>query len=315
MSAGLPGLGLGGLFFILSALLAPFIEIGRIALGRGRAVDWHQVWRQFALALAMIAAVDLTLRSIYAISHLLGLGDTLRLDVVTVIPLVPVAITACLLAAVLLTAKAVDLATPVLRGLPPISAALPSRTRVLALTGVVGAVWFALLFSGASDLSRLPGRDGGVESTPAGPTPADPDDAGGMVAAAASDENAAESHATVAAAEPPDDASASGAGTGAEDPTTTSGGEAREGSTAPSTAAPAPSQAPVLAEPMEPAGSPSTSNAPDPLRPPDETTTPQAPEPVAEPPSLGGGPPTDSGPPASAGPPEHSNAPPQAGPG
>ena len=103
---------------------------------------------------------------------------------ITVIPLVPVAITACLLAAVLLTAKAVDLATPVLRDMPRISAALPSRSRVLAVTGVVGAVWFALLFSGANDLTHLPGRDGGVESAAAGPALADAGDAGDTVAVA-----------------------------------------------------------------------------------------------------------------------------------
>ena len=43
MSAGLPGLGLGGLFFILSALLAPLLELGRPVRGRS-----SRAWRRSA---------------------------------------------------------------------------------------------------------------------------------------------------------------------------------------------------------------------------------------------------------------------------
>ena len=58
MSAGTSRAGLGGLFFIFSALVAPSVELGRTARGaaaRGRGV---RSGRQFAIAMAMIAAVE-----------------------------------------------------------------------------------------------------------------------------------------------------------------------------------------------------------------------------------------------------------------
>ncbi len=85
MSAGMPGLGLGGLFFVLSALLAPVVELRRTAQGRSSAAAWRQVGRQFAIALTMV------------------------LVVAPLVPWVPVGITAALLVTVLLAAKAAQL--------------------------------------------------------------------------------------------------------------------------------------------------------------------------------------------------------------
>jgi hypothetical protein len=90
MSAGMPGLGLGGLFFVLSALFAPIVELRRTAQGRSSGAAWRQVGRQFAIAATMV------------------------LVVAPLVPWVPVGITAALLAAVLLAAKAAQLT---LRGL------------------------------------------------------------------------------------------------------------------------------------------------------------------------------------------------------
>jgi len=46
-------------------------------------VNWPQVWRQFAMALTMVAAVDLTLRAIYAFARYAAIaeltGDTYAL--------------------------------------------------------------------------------------------------------------------------------------------------------------------------------------------------------------------------------------------
>ena len=86
MSAGMPGLGLGGLFFVLSALFAPVVELHRTAQGRSSAAAWRAVGRQFAIAATMV------------------------LIVAPLVPWVPVGITAALLAAVLLAAKAAQLA-------------------------------------------------------------------------------------------------------------------------------------------------------------------------------------------------------------
>jgi hypothetical protein len=317
MSAGLPGLGLGGLFFIASALLAPFLEIGRITLGRRREVDWPQVWRQFALALTMIFAVDLTLRAVYAFAQIAGIGNTPRIDVITVIPLIPVGITACLLAAVLLSAKAVDLATPVLRELPPITSALPSRSRALAVTGVVGAIWFGLLFTGASDLTRLPGRDGGAEDDLSGQPLADADveaaEAGagspseqqiaGVEASGAGPVAESQPPATPVTAESQGRDSADGVGAGAAAPTDPGTG-------------PGPTASPGPTDTVDSPIPPPTSSAPEGAGPPTDAPAPDTTDPPVQPgPPEDAGPPEDHGPPPEAGPPEHSNAPPHAGPG
>jgi hypothetical protein len=316
MSAGLPGLGLGGLFFIISALIAPFIEVGRIAIGRRREVDWPGVWRQFAQALTMIAAVDLTLRAIYGFSRLMGLGDTPRLDVITVIPLIPVAITACLLAAVLLTAKAVDLATPVLRDMPRISSALPARNRVIALTAVVGAIWFALLFSGANELTRLPGRDAGNERSPARPDLADASRAKDMVAATGPRSDATDVETTDASSEPLPSAAASGSTAEPEPSGGGNGGAGVAGPAVPAVSAPAGGGATAApADAVAPAPPPA-SNAPETGGSPAAPPAPEPAEPPAAPsPPADSGPPAEAGPPEHAGPPAHSNAPPGAGPG
>lgn len=109
MSAGMPGLGLGGLFFILSALAAPCVELGRTLRGRSGPGAWREVGRNLLLSLLMIAAVDVSLRAFLALALLWGVGSGDRLLAVTVIPLGPAAITAAVLTAVLASAKLVEL--------------------------------------------------------------------------------------------------------------------------------------------------------------------------------------------------------------
>jgi hypothetical protein len=111
MSAGIPGLGLGGLFFVICALLAPFWELAQTVRGRSSAARWAQTLRQFALAVAMVGAFELARRAIGA--------DALSLRTV--------AITAAVLAAILLAAKAADLAASISRRRRPSApAASPS---------------------------------------------------------------------------------------------------------------------------------------------------------------------------------------------
>jgi hypothetical protein len=93
MSAGIPGFGLGGLFFVICALLAPVWELGRTVCGRSSVAAWAQTMRQFALAVAMVAAFDLAW-------HAIGAGG---------LGLHTVAITAAVLAAVLTAAKVLEL--------------------------------------------------------------------------------------------------------------------------------------------------------------------------------------------------------------
>jgi hypothetical protein len=107
MSAGLPGLGLGGLFFILSALFAPLAEVVRIVRGRSDAARRRQIGRQFLLALAMLVAIDLTLRGLLLAGALVGAGSGGGEGIV-VMPLAPIGITTGLLLLVLAGAKGAD---------------------------------------------------------------------------------------------------------------------------------------------------------------------------------------------------------------
>ncbi len=56
MNAGIPGIGLGGLFFVLSAFLMLFIEIVRTLQGRSSLKRWRLVGRQSGLAGGIVAA-------------------------------------------------------------------------------------------------------------------------------------------------------------------------------------------------------------------------------------------------------------------
>lgn len=109
MSAGLPGLGLGGLFFVISALLAPLLELRRMAQGRSSAEAWRQVGRQFAMAASMIVAVDLALRGLLFTASFLGADIGARGGGLTVLPLAPIGITTALLVGILVAAKGLQL--------------------------------------------------------------------------------------------------------------------------------------------------------------------------------------------------------------
>ena len=57
-NAGLPGTGLGGLFYVALALSMPVVELVRTLRGHGGGADrWHQVAIQFAMACGIIASV------------------------------------------------------------------------------------------------------------------------------------------------------------------------------------------------------------------------------------------------------------------
>lgn len=64
MSAGLPGFGLGGLLFVICALLAPFVELVRVARGTSTHAAWRRTLRQFAIAVTMVAVFELTRRAL-----------------------------------------------------------------------------------------------------------------------------------------------------------------------------------------------------------------------------------------------------------
>ncbi len=55
-NAGLPGTGLGGLFYILLAIWMPVAELHRTLRGRSSLARWRQVGTQFALACGIVAS-------------------------------------------------------------------------------------------------------------------------------------------------------------------------------------------------------------------------------------------------------------------
>ena len=107
MSAGLPGAGLAGVFFVLSALFAVPLEAVRTVRGRSSRAAWMQVTRNAALALAMIAALQLFFMGISAIARDLIHGKS---PLPKTLPVAPVLMTLAVLVIVLLTAKALELA-------------------------------------------------------------------------------------------------------------------------------------------------------------------------------------------------------------
>lgn len=162
MSAGIPGFGLGGLFFILSALLAPAIELVRTARGRSSLDAWRRVGRQFAIAVAMIIAVNLSLRGALLAISLTGAGEGASDRGLFVLPVALIGITGALLATVLGTAKALELCLRAReRGWPRVSVPAASLgNRIVPGTAALATAWLALLLFGAAELNPLSGGGG-----------------------------------------------------------------------------------------------------------------------------------------------------------
>ena len=59
-SAGLPGTGLGGLLYIMLALLMPFHELYLTVRGRSSRERWKVVAKQFAIACGILVGVELS---------------------------------------------------------------------------------------------------------------------------------------------------------------------------------------------------------------------------------------------------------------
>jgi hypothetical protein len=151
MAAGIPGLGLGGLFFILSALLAPLFELPRTFRGRSSWARWHGIASQLALALVMVVALELAL---VVLLTALGVGapeqtasgtgpaggahggapsaDSTGLELAP-LPVPPVLVTLGVLASVLGAAKAADI---LLRNRIPARLGAPWRWLMGAASGV-----------------------------------------------------------------------------------------------------------------------------------------------------------------------------------
>ena len=116
MNAGLPGTGLGGLFYLLAALWMPFHELVRTLLGRRSETRWVSILVQSALALAMGVAAWGTYWLVAFVFFVLpeterGLKSYLsaRGSVTDFLPVAPVLLTITALVTVLLLLEAVRL--------------------------------------------------------------------------------------------------------------------------------------------------------------------------------------------------------------
>lgn len=117
MSAGLPGFGLSGLFFLACALMALPREGVRLVRGRSTRASRRSSVRQFTLAAVIVAVIDLTFRFVFAgdpdgvpePSAGAPVQDAADGVDLFVLPVEPLLVTAALLVALLLFAKALHL--------------------------------------------------------------------------------------------------------------------------------------------------------------------------------------------------------------
>ena len=60
MTAGLPGVGIGGIFYLVSALIMPVRSLIAVARGRANEAHWSMALRQASLAAGILAALWVT---------------------------------------------------------------------------------------------------------------------------------------------------------------------------------------------------------------------------------------------------------------
>ncbi|GAB3259751.1 hypothetical protein [Nocardioides dilutus] len=67
-NAGLPGTGLGGLFYIVLAFWMPLAELPRTLRGRSSVARWRRIGAQVALAGGIVASVAVTAAGYLAVA-------------------------------------------------------------------------------------------------------------------------------------------------------------------------------------------------------------------------------------------------------
>jgi hypothetical protein len=111
MAAGLPGTGIGGLFFILSAFFMVIAETVNTVRGRSSLARWRIVARHAGVAAAMVAAVTATIWILHGLLFPAAKPESTGSSNSSgqLVPFAPVLITMAALALVLLTAKIAQL--------------------------------------------------------------------------------------------------------------------------------------------------------------------------------------------------------------
>lgn len=80
MTAGLPGTGIGGVFYLVSALLMPFVELFRTLRGESSVERWLIVARQLTMATAIIAGMWLMGLLLGVVMEYFYAGETDKLE-------------------------------------------------------------------------------------------------------------------------------------------------------------------------------------------------------------------------------------------
>jgi hypothetical protein len=153
MAAGLPGTGIGGLFFILSAFFMVIAEAARTVRGRSSLARWRIVARQASIAAAMVAAITATIWILHdllfpAAKHGSGAASKTTDQLV---PFAPVLITLAVLTVVLLTAKVAQLALGGRSTIPQASHSGVEESRTSA-TAAVGKMLQTCVHPGCTTL-------------------------------------------------------------------------------------------------------------------------------------------------------------------
>ena len=78
MTAGIPGAGIAGMFYLGSAFLMPFQEVRRAAEGQSTAMSRRLVTRHFLIALSMVATLWATALLLEHLIMLLVSASTMR---------------------------------------------------------------------------------------------------------------------------------------------------------------------------------------------------------------------------------------------
>ena len=107
MNVGLPGTGIGGLFYLLMALVMPIMELGNTLLGRSTLDRWKLVLRQVILASGVVLGLVATG---WLLNHALPRHAAISLHAVNkqathVLGVTPTKLTVMMLAAVLLAVE------------------------------------------------------------------------------------------------------------------------------------------------------------------------------------------------------------------
>ncbi len=60
MNAGLPGTGIGGFFYLLLAVILPFVEFFYLIKGKSSKKNWYLVFKQLLISLGIIIGIETT---------------------------------------------------------------------------------------------------------------------------------------------------------------------------------------------------------------------------------------------------------------